>query len=278
MYILKVQSLEKVKKIISVALFVLTHFTSSVMAKEGDLININIDNGDMFFDVYAVAGDPVDHWNFLQYPNMTAYKNATGNASVALVDAKGGSAGSLITWISAGKTNIDPEENAFYYYNEDDDEEIVYEGYQLMNSYNFADGSPNTPFGQYTINGLSAGTYRLYIYTQGAISDVNNPLTITVNGKPAPSNDAGYHNDLHEFKEGKNYVQTTVTLSSGEDLTFTYTAGVSKIAIVNGFQILGIEDAGPTPEPSSIMLMGVGTIIAFTYYRRRTNESHSVSA
>jgi hypothetical protein len=263
------------KRIITGIVAVLPFFSSTLYAKNGDLINVNIGGyTSVMYDDYdqAVVGPDDAFWNDLPYTDMAMYSTITGNTHVPLYDANEYLTARMTEWVSEGTDYLDVYSVAFF----DPVTEEPYPGFSLMNNMNYVELTT----GKYTIEGLSAGTYKLFIYTQGILDEENPQLNITVNGKSAPSNIAGYRNDLHEFFEGKNYIQTTVTLSSGENLTLTYSVlpgSSSTRGVLNAFQIQGIEDIYSVPEPASMSLLAIGSVIAFTYYRKRKIDTHATS-
>ena len=145
------------------------------------------------------------------------------------------------------------------------------EGYLGTNT--LSNGGNNVWFTGLTPN----SKYTIYIYSQ---SPKNGDQTlIKYSSKSSPSSSyttqtagilttntstTGYVNNL-------NYLVITTYSSSGGGITVNYSAlAVGQEAVVNAVQIKSGDPASaPTPEPSSVVLMGVGGIIAGIFWIKR---------
>lgn len=129
---------------------------------------------------------------------------------------------------------------------------------KLFQGYLFTD-SENT--GLFVITGLDAGTYELYVYSQKE-TGASSVLSFTANGVSGYLQNDGTLTQLTEGEHGNYLVRNVVVGSDGE---LSIEIGASNA--INGIQLLQTSTA---PEPASMVLLGVGGVLAAVAKSRRT--------
>ena len=184
--------------------------------------------------------------------------NATPGSS-SISDMVGATGSSAVNWNARGITNAtgSPSGN-------------LLEGY-LSTSATFTGGGNNVWF-----TGLAANTkYTIYVYSQSSSNGAKTEINYFSKDSPAGTNanhlkgilttntsTTGYVNNVNYF------VITTYSTSTGY-LSVNYSALTGyPDAVVNAVQIKA-GDAAPAPEPSSVVLMGIGGIFAGILWRKK---------
>ena len=190
------------------------------------------------------VGTGGDYWN-----NINPDVAAGGSVSTALSLAQGfGSVAPGLTFTAEGLGTI-YKNTAFYGtdYN------------TLMNTYVWTSDTATM-----TISKLNANTnYDVYVLTQGSKSSNGSQLVLAglnSSGVPTTFTQNGTSNAANStFVAGTNYMFETFKTDANGNLTFAYSSANGKNAIINGLQVVGsAPNTPPTPEPASMVLIGVG--------------------
>jgi hypothetical protein len=194
-----------------------------------DLINVKF--SDSFYDGVAADGNlPPEYWN-----NVTGYVDS--GSLLKYADGTLGD-GELLVYGAASWTNINPDATAMPGPLHD-----LFAGY--------ISSSPNSSLlGDVVITGLNAGTYNLYAYSQTILS-VPTHLGFTANGVTVA--DFTNPGTATILTENVNYVKTQFTVTGGNDVN----AGKLILTLAPDSQLNAMQIA-PTPEPASMLLIGVG--------------------
>jgi hypothetical protein len=206
----------------------------------------------------VTVGAAGDTWNIFA-PDLVAGTPQT------LVTTTGPSS-SLLTFSSGGATSLYNGTSGFFggpYSN-------------LMNSYNYVTHGET---GNFMIAGLTANTnYDVYVLTQGNLADngsklkleglnsSGNPFSVTQSGTGLQSNST--------LLPGANYIiETFQTDGTGKlNIDFSSASSNGHNAIVNGFQVTN----SPSPEPASMLLLGIGGAIMSARKLRKKKAAESL--
>lgn len=134
----------------------------------------------------------------------------------------------------------------------------------LFSGYLATDGESTSIF---TFQNLEAGTYDLYVYSQKDIN-TSGGLQFTANGVSGSLTNNG---TLTSLVEGANYLKTSVVVSDAGTLAIS----IAKNSQINGIQLLQTSTA---PEPASMVLLGIGGVLAAARFRRKNSEASSAAA
>ena len=230
-------------------------------AAQGDLININFGTN---FTGWGPAGSLVDDPSATQtWNNITNVQINRGDpapyTTPTLVTSQGiATDGATMTWNADGYTTLTNAYNAFT--------PTPYQS--LMRSYIFTYGGSF----EISFSGLDAGTYDLYVYTQGDTKSKGQTLDLTIGGVETKA--SASNGKLSTFNLGQNYLTATVTTDASGNFSFDY-SGLGNKAVINGLQLyqsasaplipldpISGSDTAPVPEPASMVLIGVGGVLA----------------
>ncbi|TLU81956.1 MAG: PEP-CTERM sorting domain-containing protein [Chlorobium sp.] len=229
---------------------------STSLHAEEPLINIKFGGGT--YTGAAVAGTAGDTWNqfnddlsVINQPVLLSTGTSAGSAQFSYTG------GALVTGLAANCSFGATDKN-------------------LMRSYIYTSGSAGTM----SFTGLQANkSYDLYVYTQSENTSGNNYgdgqiLNLTVNGsalnQTTPS-DGG----ASTFLAGQNYLHGTFTADNSGNLNISYLSpvggtGAASRAVINGLQLKG---SSPTPEPASLVLLGIGGLLASRKLKKKSAET-----
>ncbi len=139
----------------------------------------------------------------------------------------------------------------------------------LLNDFTWLGGTVGTTTASFTFSNLTAGhTYDLYIYGEnGGYNSQANTYTVGSQNLSFANNATG---DA-AFTAGVNYVEFTNLSPDGSgDIVGTWLANPTN-AGVNGFQLVDTTPVVEAPEPSTVALIGLGSLgLAFLIRRHRT--------
>lgn len=236
-----------------VAMFTMA-LSATPLHAEDQLININFASRTYNGAAASTGFSTIQTWNH------TA--NADGATVSNLLNSAGATTSVSVTYATDGFTSINRDEIASY----------PSGAYQLMGDYIYNSGSyPYT----ITLNGLIAGEqYDLYIYTQ-AEDDIATPTQLSVSVNGGSYFTSNQNNGLSaDFVQNTNYILGQYTANGSGALVISYkAAGANSKTVINGLQV-----KGPTPEPASMLLLGVGGVLAALKLRRKNSEASGAAA
>lgn len=224
------------KKILYIlaGLFVIQFAGNPLYAAVGDLINIQLGNGRTYTNGAAINDVSGQYWNKFTYTeddNADLFYSNNTLSTAKLTYAVDASVNLNISNIVMNSTDRN-----------------LFSGYLIIDQNS----------SEFILQGLDAGTYDLYVYSQVA-SNNSSSLQFTANGVSGSLTNNG---TLTSLVEGANYLKTSVVVSDAGTLAISI-AGNSQI---NGIQLLQTSTA---PEPASMVLLGVGGVLAAAAKLRR---------
>lgn len=223
------------KKILYIlaGLLVIQFAGSPLYAAVGDLINIQLGSGYAYTNGAAI-NDDVQYWNVFDSKKSSGKVLTYSDNSVSSAELK-----YLMSTIAGGSTSI------------------VGIDTDLFSGYLATDGKSTSIF---TFQNLEAGTYDLYVYSQRDIN-ISGGLQFTANGVSGSLTNNG---NLTSLVEGANYLKTSVVVSDAGTLAIS----IAKNSQINGIQLLQTSTS-TAPEPASMVLLGVGGVLAAAAKLRR---------
>lgn len=227
--------------------------------------------GAVTYDGAVTVGQASDVWNIFE-PDLVA------GITQPLVLTSGWSGyptGQSLTFTAEGATSLKGSTSGFYGGGSG-------EYAKLMNSYTYVETGDN---GTFIIGGLQGNTnYDVYVLTQGNKGDTGSKLQLTglnSSGVSTTFTQSGTSNSANNsFLSGQNYMLQTFRTDVGGILTIGYSSANGHNAIVNGMQILGSSNntPGATPEPASMLLIGVGgALISAAKLRKKKSAENPVA-
>jgi hypothetical protein len=135
------------------------------------------------------------------------------------------------------------------------------QAYQILLSSAHYNGSTGTP-ASITLNNLTVGDdYEIQVFVNDS-RDIGGIRSESISGSPyLEFNTTGSDGGLGEYVTG-----TFTADSTSQTLTFTPASDNFSVAQVNGLQLRNLS---AVPEPSSLVLLGVGAITGLGYARAR---------
>jgi hypothetical protein len=242
--------MRKIQRTIAVLAFALCGFGTEAEAA-GTLININVGLSATTGVNYAVdGGTSSGTWNA-----ASNIKNGKSN----LVTSTGAVTTAAISFASATTNagSISTGQDSF----------SGLPGDAMMKNYMY---SPLGVSSTMTLTGLTNGTYDIYIYTHGNNTITN---TLTVNyasgAYTTSASTTGNGNLLTNYVLGKDYLLLRNVTVTGGTFVLTYSGSATVAGTINGLQIQAV------PEPSVVMMLGIGGILFVGYSRMRSSIEES---
>ena len=193
----------------------------------------------------AVIGSPGDTWNLIDGSNVGSEVSLVNSLNEAI-------SGATVNSDGIGLGDNSPSSNGFG---------STGTGL-LMNQFlvgfdhgiSFSGLTPNT-------------TYDLYVYSQGAMANENSArLNVQVNGG-STSTTVPFLNSDSQFIEGKNFLKLFATTDATGALSIHYSGYDSGVGYINGIQLQ--SGSSPTPEPGTMILMGIGGLTVVLFRRKK---------
>lgn len=214
-------------------------FNSVAYGEVGDLINIKLGGSPSYDNGAAINNVSGQYWN--------SYASTDQASWATLLYSDYGVSGASIQYNMTGTTGLDETGTAFP---DGGIDTPLMRGFVSTDAYNT---------GTLTIQGLSAGEYEVYVYSQ-IDKDLTSKLNMDANGVSYSLTNNG---SLTELTKGQNWVSHTVVVGDNGLLNMSF----AKDSQINGIQIEAV------PEPGTIVLLGVGSAFLLGFRRRKSEES-----
>jgi hypothetical protein len=232
------------KKFMSiVTAFLLMFMTGRTLQAElGDVINIQLGASPFYNNGAAINDVSPQYWN--------AFAGTDQASWAPLLTSDYTLSTASIMYNMTGSTGLDATGTAFPDGNIDK---------PLMRGFVSTD-AVNT--GVINIKGLATGNYFLYAYSQ-VDKDLTSHLNFIANGVSGSLSNNG---TLTQLVKNQNWMVTSVSVASD---------GLLNISINSDNQINGLQIAS-VPEPDSIVLLGVGGVLALVFMRMNLNSVRKI--
>jgi hypothetical protein len=236
--------------------------------------DIRFGGGNVEADSYwgkAVIGNDHDFWNIMPAQNLVDGSKGT-KIPTELRDINGDLSPASLTfsYTADAVVNAGLTESGF----------ALTPYAELMSNYVYsaASAKPNSDYDTVTFAGLEKSkNYGIYVLTQSEINGgTGQQLKVTVNGFDHVST---LSNGLAStFIAGQNYLQFDAKTDASGQLVIKYssalplaTASPMNRAVLNGIQV-----GAPTPEPASMLLLGIGGAIMSARKLRKKKAAESL--
>jgi hypothetical protein len=206
----------------------------------------------------AAIGNTGDYWNIMSTQKLADGSTGTKVPQI-LTDTKGKATLATLTFNYTADRfiNNDTDETGF--------KKTKYAELMSNYIYSYLSDKPNSAFDTVTFSGLEASKdYGIYVLTQSERGDEGDgqKLKLTINGTDyvqSVASDGG----ASSFIEGQNYLKFDAKTDAFGKLAINYSSALPLAhspmnrAVINGIQV-GAAVSAPTPEPASMLLLGVG--------------------
>lgn len=227
------------------ALLVMCFTSMQGYADPGDIINIKLGASPSYDNGAAINDASGQYWN--------SFASTDQEASASLRYSDISASGASITYNMTGTKGLDATGTMFPDGGIDT---------PLMRGFVSTD---NTNTGTLTISGLSAGTYKVYVYSQ-IDKNLTSNLDMKANGVDFTLTNPG---NLTALTSGENWISHDVIVSSD---------GLLNVTFGTNNQINGMQVIEAVPEPGSIVLLGIGGALLFGFRKLNSKEESSVIA
>ena len=228
------------KKISYTLLYSAIALLNMPLQAKADLFNVQF-GGFYQYTGGGVVGSATDHWN----------QATSTSSSLGLLKSDGVISNGVVVYYSDVITNIGSDENGF----------LDKPAENLMSGFISTTSSQTIKFEK-----LSKETeYTLYVYTQSekdnqSLKIYGDQLTATGGGHSSTTNLSIAGSD--SFVLGQNYLVMKAKTDIYGDLLINYSSAASR-GVINGIQL-----SSAVPEPSTIVLMGIGGLLLVVSFRK----------
>jgi hypothetical protein len=226
------------------ALLVMCFTSRQGFAAPGDIINIQLGGSPYYDNGAAINNDSDQYWNHFSSTDQDTW--------ATLLYSTGALSSASIEYNMTGTTGLDATGTSFP---DGGIDTTLMRGFVSTDAYNT---------GTLSVQGLSAGTYTLYVYSQ-IDQDLTSSLDMTANGVDFTLSNNGSPTAL---TKGVNWISHNVEVGDDGLLNVSFAADNQ----INGLQIQAV------PEPGSVVLLGIGGAFVLGLKRLRSKEDSSASA
>lgn len=240
-------------KYVLIALLVSSLPGKSLLADTGDIINIKFGGSPVYRNGAAINDIGGQTWNSFSATDQDEWAE--------LVYSNNGETTASIMYNMTGTKGLDTTGTAFLDGNIDK---------PLMRGYVSTDAS-NT--GIINLQGLAAGSYDLYMYSQ-IDKNLTSNLSFSANGVAGSLTNNGSLTSISALTQNQNWLVRQVTVGNNGLLNID----LSTNSQINGLQLLQTsDDVNIVPEPTTILLLGTGGMILFSLRKKRTASESEFS-